>query len=249
MEVEDLTVDIPSRRLIDGLNLRVHQGECVALMGPSGSSKTTLLHCIAGIRLPTGGTVMVAGRRITDMSEPKRAAHRLHQMGIVVQSAELLPELSVGKNVELPLRLMGVRASKRAASSKAILAQLGVEALAGASPETVSAGEAQRVAIARAVVHEPALVLADEPTGALDEANAAVVAGLLSRCARSLGMGILIATHDPLVARTADRIVHLRSGRLVDASGSTARDRVSSRMPGRDDGETQVGTCSSSPSD
>jgi putative ABC transport system ATP-binding protein len=186
-------------------------------MGPSGSGKSTLLNCLAGIFLPSSGQVVIDGSTVTAMSVSARARLRLRRVGIVFQFGELLPELTVLENVALPLRLQGRGARVADGGARAMLERLGVAGHAAKHPTELSGGEVQRVGIARALVHEPSLVLADEPTGALDEDNAGLITGLLIGVARELGAAVVVATHDPTVAACANRVFRLRAGRLVDA--------------------------------
>jgi ABC-type lipoprotein export system ATPase subunit len=218
LDVSGLTLDIPGRVLLDGLDLTATPGECIAVMGPSGSGKTSLLNCLCGIVRPTSGSVRVCGVEISQLGESRRAHFRLRRIGMVFQFGELLPELSVLENVALPLRLMGVTRTEAECRAVDWLERLGLGARGGAHPDVLSGGEVQRAGIARALVHAPALVLADEPTGSLDEENAGIVAGMLVGAAKDLGATVVIATHDPLVASVADRVLRLRDGRLGTAA-------------------------------
>jgi ABC-type lipoprotein export system ATPase subunit len=208
-----LVVDVPGRRIADSLDLLVRAGESVAVMGPSGAGKTTLLNCLAGLVGPAAGTVDVAGVRISGLREAEAATHRLTHIGIVFQFGELIPELSVGENVALPAQF----ARRAGADDRAreLLALVGLDGYAERAPEELSGGEAQRVAIARALVCGPALVLADEPTGALDEENGRRVTGVLLDACRATGAALVAATHDGAVAAAMDRCLALRDGRLV----------------------------------
>lgn len=195
-------------RVLDGASLTVDAGECVALRGPSGSGKTTLLHIAAGLTVPTEGRVELAGGRL-GTGERARARVRLEAVGMVFQFGELLPELTVIENVGLPLRLQGCRDLERC---RELLGSLGLSHRIDALPETLSGGEVQRAAIARALVGSPSVVLADEPTGALDEELSCSVIDLLVSSARALDVALLVATHDPLVAARMDRRLVLRNG-------------------------------------
>lgn len=209
--MERVSIDVPGRRLVDQLSLRVPAGACVALVAPSGAGKTTVLQCIAGLdRPPTDGTIEVDGEPVWRGSAGRRADRRLRRVGIVFQFGELLPELSIEENVALPLRLQG--ATRREASRRAArqLDAVGLGGHADQRPDEVSGGELQRAAVARATVHEPAVVLADEPTGALDASNSALIARLLVDQARRFGAAIVVATHDPIVADAVDTVVDLR---------------------------------------
>lgn len=220
MRVSGLALDVPGRRLLDEVGFDVGAGECLAVMGPSGSGKTSLLNCLSGIAMPTSGWVWAAGTELTALGLSRRTEFRLRHIGMVFQFGELLPELSALENVALPLRLMGT--SRREAERRASgwLDRLGLDD-GKAHPETLSGGEIQRVAIARALAHEPRLVLADEPTGALDEENSLRVVELLVGAAKDLGAAVIVATHDPLVASSTDRVLRLLDGRLVANGGSS----------------------------
>ncbi|NKX92824.1 ATP-binding cassette domain-containing protein [Sanguibacter hominis ATCC BAA-789] len=201
--------------LVDA-SIDVAPGEIVAVMGPSGSGKSTLLHLLAGLLRPDAGTVEIAGVRIDTMSERQRSDVRLRQLGFVFQHGELVPELTVVENVELPLRLTGV--SARPARDRALeaLDRLGVAGEADRRLSEVSGGQAQRAAVARALVHAPPVVLADEPTGALDTLTGELVLEAFVDAARDQGTAVVLVTHDLRVASYASRDVLVRDGRSVD---------------------------------
>lgn len=219
LEISDLSLDVPGRRLLDRVGFDAEPGECLAVMGPSGSGKTSLLNCLCGITTPTSGSVTVDETELTGLGLSKRTAFRLRRIGMVFQYGELLPELTVLENVALPLRLMG--SSRDEAERRAFewLDRLGLEERSGAHPDVLSGGEVQRIGIARALAHQPRLVLADEPTGALDEANSELVVGLLVGIAKESDATVVVATHDPLVASRADRVLRLLEGRLIPTDG------------------------------
>lgn len=206
-----LHIAFGARRVLEGVDLEVERGASVAIMGPSGSGKTTLLHCLAGLHRPSDGDISLDGRCISALSERERARYRLTQVGMVFQFGELLSELSVRENVELPLRLRGVHDDE---SVDRTLDRLGLSERRKSWPHELSGGEVQRASIARAVVGQPALVLADEPTGALDEDLSETVCELLLEMARSLRAMLVVATHDPAVAARMDRTLRLRRGKL-----------------------------------
>ncbi|WBB82098.1 ABC transporter ATP-binding protein [Micromonospora sp. WMMD882] len=214
--MEGLELSVPGRVLLSDAELSVGAGEAVAVMGPSGSGKTSFVNVLAGIRRPSAGRVVVAGCDLFSVSDSKRAKHRLRNIGMIFQFGELLPELTVSENVALPLRLTGVSKGPAAARTGELLDLLGVAALSESFPETLSGGETQRVGIARALAHSPKVLLADEPTGALDEENATTVVSLLTRLVGNLGVALVMATHDPAVADRCHRIVTVSHGRLVD---------------------------------
>jgi putative ABC transport system ATP-binding protein len=204
------------RAVLGGLSLSVAQGEIVAVMGRSGSGKSTLLNVIAGIDQPDEGTVSVGGVVVSTLPERARTLYRRRQIGFVFQFFNLLPTLTVAENVLLPLELLG-RARQGADQVAALLGAVGLGDRGAAFPDRLSGGEQQRVAVARALVHQPALVLGDEPTGALDGETGRLVLALLVDLARKAGRTMILATHSAEVARAADRVLVLDSGRLAGA--------------------------------
>jgi putative ABC transport system ATP-binding protein len=201
-------------RVLDALNLDVARGEKLAVMGRSGSGKSTLLNLISGIDVADGGTVAVAGREVSTLREPARTLFRRANVGFVYQFFNLLPTLDVAENVRLVLELNGVRGAAARTRAQAALELVGLGARAGSAVQQLSGGEQQRVAIARALVHEPPLLLADEPTGNLDEASAREVLALLEDLCSRRGTTLLMVTHDEQLAASADRILELREGQL-----------------------------------
>ncbi|QKT04289.1 ABC transporter ATP-binding protein [Ectothiorhodospiraceae bacterium 2226] len=202
------------RAVLDGVDLILQPGERVALMGRSGSGKSTLLNLASGIDLPDSGTVRVAGRELTALNERARTLFRRHHIGFVFQFFNLVPTLTVRENLRLPLELIGRRAAEAGRSADQWLARVGLAERGDSYPEELSGGEQQRVAVARALVHGPRLVLADEPTGNLDEATAREVLAMLAELPRAVGAGLLMVTHSVEAAAVADRTLHLREGRL-----------------------------------
>ena len=201
-------------RVLDGLDADFARGESVAIVGRSGSGKSTLLNLVCGIDRPDAGTIDIDGERITALPERLRTLFRRRHLGFVYQFFNLIPTLDVEENVRLPLELNGVRGAEARTRSRALLTQVGLGDRFHRAPDTLSGGEQQRVAIARALVHEPRLVLADEPTGNLDDESAAVVMGLLHSMVSARGGTLLIATHARSVASGADRVFELLEGRL-----------------------------------
>jgi putative ABC transport system ATP-binding protein len=201
---------------LDGVDLDIAAGEAVAVMGPSGSGKSTLLNLIAGVDRPTAGTVEVAGTALGRLSEAGLARFRRAHIGIVFQFFHLLDDLTVRDNVLVPAQLAGTPARTARARAAELLDTLGIAAKADAYPARLSGGERQRVAIARALMNRPEVLLADEPTGAVDARTGEQVAELLSDLNRG-GQTLILVTHDPAVARRcARRIVELRDGRVVE---------------------------------
>jgi putative ABC transport system ATP-binding protein len=198
-----------------GVDLALHRGESVAVMGPSGSGKSTLLHCLAGITRPDAGTVWLDGRRIDNLGERSRTRLRRGEFGFVFQSGQLLPELPAAENVALPLMLEGQTRRRAVERAGRWLASLGLDGLEHRRPGELSGGQAQRVAIARALVAEPAVVFADEPTAALDQATGFATVELLVGVTHDAGAALLVVTHDPGVAALCTRTVHIRDGHLV----------------------------------
>ncbi len=206
-----------------GVSLGVARGEAVAIMGPSGSGKSTLLHCLAGIVKPDAGEITLLGQRIDAMSEVRRSELRRTRFGFVFQFGQLLPELPAVENVGLPLMLGGVSRPKAVARARGWFGPLGLAGLENRRPGELSGGQAQRVALARALVAGPAVVFADEPTGALDQATGHETMRLLLASTKHNGTSLVVVTHDPEVARWCDRVVEVRDGRiLVPAAHATA---------------------------
>ena len=204
--------------VLSGLSMDIHPGEFVGLMGPSGSGKTTLLNLIAGLDRPSEGEVWVAGAEVSRMSEAELARWRTRTIGFVFQFYHLLPVLSAYENVELPLLLLPLSASERRRQVQTALELVGLVDRERHRPGQLSGGQQQRVGIARAIVTDPALIVADEPTGDLDAKSASEILDLLGELRRSLQKTILLVTHDPRAAERADRVVHLDKGQLVHAA-------------------------------
>jgi putative ABC transport system ATP-binding protein len=204
-----------------GVDLSVSPGELVAVMGPSGSGKSTLLQLAGGLDTPTAGRVLVEGRDLAELSRTQLAAVRRRSVGYVFQDLNLLPSLSAVENVALPLELDGVRGGLARRAARGALEEVGLGALAGRFPDEMSGGQQQRVAIARALVGPRRLVLADEPTGALDSATGEEVLRILRERCEAGAAGVLV-THDARHAAWADRVVFLRDGVVVDQSGPAA---------------------------
>ena len=204
------------------VTMSVAKGEVAAIMGPSGSGKSTLLNLIAGLDRPTGGTVTVAGQRIDTLGESALARFRARHVGIIFQFFNLLDDLTVEDNVLLPAQLAGAPRRRARARAAELLAMLGIDKHRDQYPARLSGGERQRVAIARALVNSPELLLADEPTGALDTATGQEIGCLLTEL-NAAGQTLVLVTHDPaLAARHAARIIRLVDGQVVDGASATA---------------------------
>ena len=201
-------------RVLDGLDAQIASGERVAVMGRSGSGKSTLLNLISGIDRADSGTVHIDGLEVTTLGEPARTLFRRAHIGFVYQFFNLIPTLDVAENVRLVLELNGVRGRAARERSLAALADVGLRARAYSAIDALSGGEQQRVAIARALVHEPKLLLADEPTGNLDDATAQELLPALLGLTRARGTTLVMVTHDEALAAAADRVLELREGRL-----------------------------------
>jgi putative ABC transport system ATP-binding protein len=195
-------------------NLTLTRGEFVALVGPSGSGKSTVLNLIGGLDRPTSGEVWIDGTELGSSDERTLTRHRRQHVGFVFQSFNLLSRLTAEENVALPLMFSGVPEKERRARARALLERVGLGARLTHRPTQLSGGEQQRVAIARALVAQPALLLADEPTGNLDTATGAEIMGLLKELNQEQGLTLLVVTHDTEVAAFADRVVRLRDGQV-----------------------------------
>jgi putative ABC transport system ATP-binding protein len=209
-------------RALAEVSLSVAEGSMVAVMGPSGSGKSTLLTIAGSLEEPTTGWVMVGGRSLSGMSRNEKARLRRRTVGYVFQDFNLLPGLTAAENVALPLELDGTSARKARAAGLRALNQLGLGGRGSAYPDQLSGGERQRVAIARAIVGERRLLLADEPSGALDSANAEAVMHLMHDACKQGGMAAVVVTHDAQLATWADRSVFLRDGEVTGRPGAAA---------------------------
>ena len=209
--------------VLDDVSAEFQRGETIAVRGRSGSGKSTLLNLIAGIDTPDAGRVIVAGIDLTGLAERDRTLFRREHIGFVYQAFNLVPTLNVADNIRLVLELNRVPAREAQQRVEKLLDAVGLADRAVSYPDVLSGGEQQRVAIARALCHEPAVVLADEPTGNLDDATAEVVLDLLDRMVRERGGTMLIATHSARVATVCDREIEIHGGRLGAASGAVEK--------------------------
>jgi len=204
-------------RAVDGVSLSVPSGEFVALLGSSGSGKSSMLNLIAGLDRPTSGSVIVQDRDLAALSREELAKYRLHIVGMVFQSFNLIPSMTVAENVELPLRFAEVERSRRDSMAREALERVGLRARLHHRPSELSGGEQQRAALARALINRPQLLLADEPTGNLDSRTGTEIMNMLRDFNRELGMTVVMVTHERALAeRYAQRMIFLADGKLVD---------------------------------
>ncbi len=200
-------------RALDHVSFSIPQGQFVAIVGPSGSGKSTLLHILGGVDTPTSGSVQIGGTDISKLDETALAIFRRRQIGLIYQFYNLLPILTVEENLTLPLLLDGRKPDKQ--QIRALVATLGLSERLKHLPNQLSGGQQQRVSIGRALVNNPALVLADEPTGNLDSENSREIIALLRRFNRESNQTVVIITHDERIALSADRIISVEDGRIV----------------------------------
>lgn len=203
------------RKVLDSVNLTFASGEFVVLLGRSGSGKSTLLNLISGIDQPSTGTIRINGQAITDLDERARTLIRRDQIGFVFQFFNLIPTLTVLENVTLPQELAGRSFQQAQQTATEMLQQVGLADRQDTYPDKLSGGQQQRVAIARALAHDPALILADEPTGNLDEETGERVLELLLNLTQQAGKTLIMATHNPDIARLADRVLRVQDGHLM----------------------------------
>ena len=203
-------------RAVDGVSFHIQAGEFTALLGSSGSGKSSLLNLIAGLDRPSSGAVVVEGRNLAQLSREELAQHRLHTVGMVFQSFNLIPSMTLIENVELPLRFAEADRGMRDGLTRQALDRVGLGARATHRPSELSGGEQQRAALARALINQPRLLLADEPTGNLDSRNGAEIMNLIREFNESLGMTVILVTHERALAeRYAKRLLFLADGKLT----------------------------------
>ena len=201
---------------LDRVNLQINPGEFVAVMGPSGCGKSTLLHLLGGLDRPTGGKVTIDGTALAAMKDDDLAKLRRQRIGFVFQFYNLIPVLNAAENAALPVTLDGIKPAESKKRAVEWLQKFGLGDRLKSRPDQLSGGQQQRVAIARALVADPALILADEPTGNLDTRAADEIAALLARVSKEFGRAVVMVTHDPRIAAYANRIIFLKDGAIVD---------------------------------
>lgn len=210
-------------RAVDGVSLSVRKGEFAALLGASGSGKSTLMNLIAGLDHPTSGKIIVEGQNLATLTPEQLAQYRRHTVGMVFQSFNLVPTMTLIENVELPMRFAEVERSERDARVQEALRAVGLSGRLEHRPSEMSGGEQQRAALARALVNRPKLLLADEPTGNLDSKTGTEILDLIRNLNQSLGMTVIMVTHERALAeRYADRMIFLGDGKLVDETANVA---------------------------
>jgi len=210
-------------RAVDGITLRVNAGEFVALLGSSGSGKSSVLNLIAGLDRPTSGSVVVNERDIAQMSREELAKYRLHTVGMVFQSFNLIASMTLAENVELPMRFAEIERAKRDTLAREALTRVGLQARMNHRPSELSGGEQQRAALARALINRPQLLLADEPTGNLDSRTGTEIMNMVREFNQQLGMTVVMVTHERALAeRYAQRLIFLADGKFVGDESNSA---------------------------
>lgn len=216
--VESLAKSYAERPILRGVSFSLEKGERVALLGPSGSGKTTVLNCVGGVDQANSGSITIAGCELGKLDADGLAQLRREQIGTVFQFYHLLPTLSAAENIELPLQLLGVATSEREVRVRELLERVGIAHRARALPGQLSGGEMQRVAIARAVVHRPALILADEPTGSLDSNTGAQVLDLLAEIVQETQAALLLVTHSSEAVKHCQRVLRMQDGQIIEGA-------------------------------
>jgi len=234
--VKDYQMGAEAVRALDGVSLNIERNEYLAIMGPSGSGKSTLMNLIGCLDTPTSGSYRLAGEDVAHLPRDALAGIRNHRIGFVFQQFNLLPRTSALENVELPLLYAGVSAATRHAAARAKLAQVGLASREHHSPAQLSGGQQQRVAIARALVNDPKLILADEPTGALDSGTSVEVMALLQELNRG-GITVIVVTHEQDIAAFASRLLTFRDGKLIGDSPNAPKDAAALAAAQRHDAE------------
>ena len=222
LEARNLIKELPMGReklsILRGVNLKVEQGEVVAIVGPSGCGKTTLLGLIGGLDTPTSGTITIAGQELSRLSEDKLADLRNRTIGFVFQFFNLVPTLTALENVALPVQFDDKSRFQPEKRATELLTMVGLGHRLKHKPKELSGGEQQRVAIARALANQPAILLGDEPTGNLDSERGQEILELIFKLREELGLTVILVTHDPKVAARADRVLHMKDGQFIETS-------------------------------
>jgi len=222
LEVDKVTKRFGTVNVLRGMSLHIPKGGILALMGPSGSGKSTLLNCIGGLESIDSGSIRLGGRALHDLDREAWTELRRRSISSVFQFFHLLPTLTVSENIELPLQLIQIPAKERRARIDRILEEVGLTDRRQAWPDDLSGGEMQRVALARSIVTEPDLLLADEPTGSLDQKNGQLVLDLIRELANAHGTTVLVVTHDASVAANCDQTLHMQDGKECPSHASIA---------------------------
>ncbi len=218
LEVESLAKTYAERPILRGVSFSLEKGERAALLGPSGSGKTTVLNCVGGVDQANSGSITIAGQELGKLDADGLAQLRREHIGTVFQFYHLLPTLTAAENIELPLQLLGIATNERETRVRALLERVGITHRARALPGQLSGGEMQRVAIARAVVHRPALILADEPTGSLDSNTGAQVLDLLAEIVQETQAALLLVTHSSDAVRHCQRVLRMQDGQIIEGA-------------------------------
>ena len=216
IELQGVTKSFGSLQVLKGIDLTIHQGEMVSIVGPSGAGKTTLLQLMGTLDKPDGGSILFNGVEVSRLKEKELAAFRNKEIGFVFQFHQLLPEFTALENVMIPALIQGVSAGEARKRSLEMLAFLGLSDLAAHKPAELSGGERQRVSVARALINHPSVVLADEPSGSLDTQNKEELHRLFFDLRDKLGQTFVIVTHDEGLATQTDRTIHIVDGRILD---------------------------------
>lgn len=217
IKLQNISKSFPNTDCLRNVNLEVADGEFVCIMGPSGSGKTTLLNIIGLLDAPNEGNCMIDGKDVYKLTDKERTIYRREHLGFIFQAYNLIDEMTIGENVELPLKLLGLPRNMYKSKTRDILRELGISHRLNMYPSEISGGQQQRAAIARAVIAHPKLILADEPTGNLDSKQGQEVMELLCKLHKQLGITIIMVTHNRRDADYADRIVELFDGRIVSS--------------------------------
>ncbi len=214
MKVQALVHAYGETRVLNQVDLTIHQGERLGIMGPSGSGKSTLLNCLGGIDLPRDGSIHFRETRLDQLQPEEAASFRRRHISTIFQFFHLLPTLTVSENIEFPLQLLEIGSNERSKAVAQLVSEVGLEHRRDAFPDQLSGGEMQRVAIARALVHQPDLILADEPTGNLDSQTGETILNLLESLTQRHQTALVLVTHSEAATRICHRVIHMKDGRI-----------------------------------